>query len=150
MHPIALRGMGTLVLVAVLVALAGCSGPIFRVKVVNEGDYPLTSVRLIPFIEDADGQAQAFADAVNLLPRDADEKTIAVDSGKIALLPHLLEGKLYYAEVTYYIDGAYIEQIWESLLDLSEVEKNGLLTMVTRCEILGDATPPTFTFYFEY
>jgi len=150
MHRIALRGMGTLVLVAVLMALAGCSGPICRVKVVNEGDYPLTSVRLVPFFEDAEEQDEAWVEAVNLLPRDADENTIAVDSGKIALLPHLLEGKLYYVEVIYYIDGVYVEQLWDNLLDLTEIEENALVTMNVSCEILGDATVPTFAFYFEY
>jgi len=150
MHRIALRGMGTLVLVVVLVALAGCSEPICRVKVVNEGDYPLTSVRLVPYFEDANAQSQAWADAVNLLPRDADENTIAVDSGKKVLLPYLLEGKSYYVEVAYYIDGVYVEQIWDNLLDLTEIEEKALVTMNVSCEILDDATVPTFTFYFEY
>lgn len=150
MHRIALRGMGTFALAVVLMALAGCSEPIFRMKVVNEGDYPLTSVRLIPFLEDASEQAQAFADAENLLPRDADENTIALDTGKITLLPYLLEGKTYYVEVTYYIDGVYVEQLWDNLLDLTEIEENALVTMYVRSEILGDATAPTFTFYFEY
>ncbi len=150
MHRIASRGMGTLVLAAVLVTLAGCSVPVFRVKVVNEGDYPLTSVRLIPFMEDAEEQAQAFADAVNLMPQDASETTIPLDSGKVALLPHLLEGRLYYVEVTTYVDNAYVEQVWDSLLDLREIEKNALVTMYVRCEMIGDATEPTFAFFFEY
>jgi hypothetical protein len=150
MHRIASRGMGTLVLAAVLVALAGCAGPVFRVKVVNEGDYPLTSVRLIPFMEDAEEQAQAFADAVNLMPQDASATTIPLDSGKVALLPHLLEGRLYYVEVTTYLDNAYVEQVWDSLLDLREIEKNSLVTMYVRCEMIGDATEPTFAFFFEY
>lgn len=150
MHRIAQRGMATLMLAAVLVALAGCAGPIFRVKVVNEGNYPLTSVRLIPFCEDADEQAQAWADAVNLMPQDGEANTIPLDSGKITLLPHLLEGKLYYVEVKYYVDNVYLEQVWDSLLDLREIEKNALVTMYTRCEIIGDATTPTFSFFFEY
>ncbi|MCK5861816.1 MAG: hypothetical protein KAH38_04990 [Candidatus Hydrogenedentes bacterium] len=150
MHRIAMRGRGALVLVAVLVILAGCSGPIFRMKVMNEGDYSLTSVRLIPYFEDAEEQAQAFADTENLLPRDAEEHTIAVKTGKEVLLPHFLEGGIYYAEVTYYIDNVYVDQVWESLVDLSEIEKEALVSMSVRCETSGVATEPTFTFFFEY
>lgn len=150
MQRIALRGMGTFVLATVLVALAGCSGPIFQVTVENEGDYPLTSVRLIPYFEDAEEQAQAFADAENLLPRDAEETTIALDSDKIALLPQVLEGKQYYAEVTYYIEGVYVEQLWDNLLDLSPLEKCAVVAMYVRCKFPEDATAPTFTFFFEY
>jgi len=149
MHRIVLRGMATVMLAAVLVALAGCKGPIFRVKVVNEGNYPLTSVRLVPFCEDAEDQAQAWADAVNLMPRDAEENTIPLESGKITLLPHLLEGRLYYVEVKYYIDNVYVEKVWDSLLDLREIEKNALVTMYVRCEI-GDTSTPNFSFLFEY
>ena len=126
MHRIALRGVGILVFVALLATLTGCAGPIFRVKVVNEGDYSLTSVRLIPYLEDAEEQAQAFADAVNLMPCDAEGNTLPLESEKIALLPHLLEGKVYYVEIKYHVDGEYIEQQYESLLDLTEIEENAL------------------------
>lgn len=150
MHRIALRGIGTLVFVAVLATLAGCAGPIFRVKVVNEGDFSLTSVRLIPYVEDEEAQAQAFADAVNLMPRDAEENTIPLEAEKITLLPHLLEGKRYYVEVKYYVDDAYVEKVWDSILDLTEIEKNALVTMYVRCAVATGATEPTFSFYFEY
>jgi len=151
MHRIALQGAGAFALAAVFVLLAGCSGPIFRIKVINEGDFPLTSVRFVPVIEnDEEAQEQAFADAVNLLPQDGDDVTIALDVGKVTLLPHLLEGDLYYVMVTVYVDNEYVSNGRDTSVDLREIEKNALVTMSVKCENPGNAIDPVFDFIFEY
>ena len=149
MRRIALRGTGVFVCAAIIVLLAGCRGPIFRVKVFNEGDFPLTSVRFIPYMEDQEDQEQAFDEAVNLLPRDGDDKTIALDTGKTVLLPHLLRGDLYYVAVTFYVESEYIESVWDALVDLREIERNALITLSVRCEYPSAATEPTITIFFD-
>ncbi len=151
MHRIALRGVVTIVLAAAMVVLAGCSGPVFRVKVVNEGDFPLTAVRFVPFIEDdEDAQQDAFDDAVNLLRTDASGATIPVEPGKQVRVPHLVASDMYYVSVTCFVDGAHVDYVWEDLLALTELENNALLTMWVRCEYPAGAVEPLFTLHFEY
>ncbi len=150
MHRIALRGVIAVIVAAVLVLLAGCAGPVVRVKVVNEGDFPLTAVRFIPFMADAEAQEQAFADSVNLMPKDAENATIPLGVGKAALLPHLIEADLYYVSVTFYVQGVFYDFVHGDLLQLTDMENNALLTLWARCEYPEIATEPTCSLFFEW
>lgn len=127
-----LRGMGAVVAAGIVIILTGCETPVFELQVVNAGDYPLTSVRLVPVHEDSAEQAQAFEEAENLLPRDAGHNTMALASGTTVTLPHPVEADIYYVAVTFFVHGDYDEYIEPVPVDFTGLPDGALVVMKTR------------------
>lgn len=145
-----LRSARTISAGLLLLALTGCSVAVFELQVINAGDYPLTSVRLIKYHEDSAEQAQAFEEAENLLPRDAAGNTIALASGNTVMAPHILREDIYIAEVSIFVQGQRIEHIEPVPVELKGLPENALVIMRVNYYWPDSQAAPVFEIDFFY
>ena len=107
-----------------VVLMPGCCWQVQQVKIVNDSDFPLTSVRLIPH-----GGGAAEQDAGNLLPSDSSGHTIALAPGGEVRSWFLRKQDRYIRAVTFYADAAYNEYKQKSVLDLSDTPAQAMLVI---------------------
>lgn len=150
MHLIPLRGVGVLVMGAALVALSGCAVPKYKLQVVNAGDYPLTSVRLIPYLEDAEEQQEAFENAANLLPTDDNNATIALGSGETVTVPGIILSGEYYLQLNFFVHGEYESYQHPNTVELTEIPDGALVIMTAKRERADTKNEPKIDVQFSY
>ncbi|OQB34813.1 MAG: hypothetical protein BWY09_02562 [Candidatus Hydrogenedentes bacterium ADurb.Bin179] len=107
----------------------GCCWQVQQVKIVNESEFPLTSVRLIPYRQGETVQDAAIDTTNNLLPKDASGHTIALAPGGEVRSWFLRKQDRYIRAVTFYADTAYNTYMQKSVLDLSDTPARAMLVI---------------------
>ncbi|HOH30983.1 MAG TPA: hypothetical protein PLC40_14990 [Candidatus Hydrogenedentes bacterium] len=110
----------------------GCCWQVQQVKIVNESEFPLTSVRLIPYRQGETVQDAAIDTTNNLLPKDASGHTIALAPGEEVRSWFLRKQDRFIRAVTFYVDTTYSEHIQKTLLDLSDTPARAMLEIRVR------------------
>ncbi len=133
------RGVAWSALGLCLVVMSGCCWRIQTVKIINESEFPLTSVRLIPYYENEEAQDTVVEMSRNLLPKDASGQTISLAPGSTTVGQFLRRQTRYIKTVTFYADALYQAYTDDEILDLSSLPANALLVMRVQA---GEGTLP--------
>lgn len=123
------RSLGMIASVLFLLAASGCDCNVNAVKIQNQSAYALTSVRLVPYFENADAQLQAFKESRNLLPVDAEGYSISLPSGQTVVSGFQCRNTLYLVELTFFVSGEDETYLLDDPVDLSAAPRNALLVM---------------------
>ncbi len=132
-------GAWMLVAAAAMFTLSGCNNATVKMRLANEGAYPITEVLMSPVLTEG---VEPDPDTItNRMPKDDSGSTIALMPNDATMLPWLFKNEVYLASVTFYDSKNRIFRQAQAAnpVDLTGVKRGGLVILTASMNTNNEA-----------